>query len=133
MLAVAFDPGRMTGWYVGDVQKNKIKTLDYGEESLSEELYKTLADCIKKYDIKLLLMEGVVPYGRLNADKIDQVMAYTHVVVLANMLKLPLIIISPEERKRTKFLHRSGVMSKYGHARDASKLVHVWAQQDSRL
>ena len=131
MIIVAFDPGRTTGVCIGEVtvQDEDIICHDCDEFILKDDLYSQLYTLCEPYTIDMVLMESIVAYGRLNWDKIDQVQAYTHVLVTADMLNVPVQLITPEERKRGVFIGSSGVPSELGHARDAAKLIHVWVQQ----
>lgn len=131
MRVMAFDPGLTTGWFVGDADKEAktVKMISYGEEMEWGGLGLFFLDVVNERNVKLLLVENIVVHGMLNLDKVAQIAAWTHVRTVAHMTGKSLRIISPEERKRTAFVSKSGVPAAMRHARDAAKLAHVWVQQ----
>lgn len=125
---VGVDPGRTTGFCV---ISEKGTPLSWGELGM-DELMQTLERIVSLMHVPVYcVLEDIVPTGRLNKDKIDQIKAFdrAYLTLLENAENM--VIVPPESRRITT--HKVPKSIQGGHAKDAFLLAVSWAEREGLI
>ena len=131
MIILGVDPGGITGLCLVNFDKEtyELKLLQEDEVHIDNltpmELSFWLPD-YAEWSVGLIVMESIVKTGRLTQGKIDQIRAAERVRYEAEVYRISLVEVTPEERGRAKVTkeilgEREG--KKLNHAEDALRAV----------
>lgn len=130
MKLLGIDPGGTTGLCIVDTKKI---TRPYGMQS--RYLYPHLGGWIT--DADLIVMETVVAHGSLSQGKIDQIKAVGAVEYLAELYRVCIVWITPENRKvaerLVEFKDSNWNDVPAPHSRDAFYLTVAYALKEGLI
>lgn len=156
-VVMGIDPGKTTGIFVIEFSEGATACIGKGdlplhsksskEERPLPDLYAGLLSVAVRLPAKAIdqiVIEDVVKSGIMNRDKYDQICAFTHAMIFADMLRFEqgsnclVDIISPEARKnlskagRKAFYRYNNKHTSSRHTKDALSLVLAWADKANK-